>query len=550
MSRTLWLIWDGASYPLVSDLLQRGALPHLQRVVARGGLVPMRAPGPNSETPPGLMTLFSGCEEPDHGIPGYTGPLPAATQQPVTESRSGFHPAWLRRPPVWVDVAAAQHSVSLVSTAYAPDPARQATYPWPYPSAAYRCVIDGYSREIAPAQLVRLQGPRTALTLAQQAYTVQQTPSGYTLEGTAGVPLPLVPCQQPEDVQPLWLNRTAGLGTYLAWLRVPGKPPGDWLWCAAVQQWSAQPAQPWLSELGPFLGAGLGRAFSRGTTGKGPKLTLAMLQTLTCKLAQHLGELAVQALTRHPADLMLCYQPAIDEIAHQLMRDALAEWPHGAAAQAMLAVHQEADRQLGRLLESLEADDTVLISSDHGHEPIQRCIRPNVVLRKAGLLRVKGEQVDVTRTQAVFHSSGWVLINTTARAGGIVPPSAYEATLREVAQCLETALDPATNTPLGLQCSRHLWDGSAPMPGDLFVWGPPEHELRAYLFGPVCSPPEIGGNHQTTLHPSPYLQAILAGCGPGWPSDTLPTRNSGVAALVWHSVTRALGRATACASRV
>lgn len=550
MGKTLWVVWDGASYPLVADLLQQGALPSLQRVVARGGLVPMRAHGPNSETPPGLMTLFTGCEEPDHGTPGYTGPLPATTQQPVTESCSGFDARWLRCPPVWVDAAAAQRSVALVCTAYAPDPGQQAPYPWPFPSPAYHCVVDGYSRELAKAQLVRLQGPRTALTLAQRAYTARPTPLGYTLEGPEGSTVPLVPCTQPDDVQPLWLDRAAGIGTYLAWMHVPGPPASDWLWCAAVQQWSAYPQQPWLSELGPFLGAGLGRAFSRGVIGKGPRLSLAMLQTLTCKLAQCLGEVAVQALTRHPTDLMLCYQPAIDEIAHQLMRDALADWPHGAAAQAMIAVHIEADRQLGRLLDGLGADDTVFLSSDHGHEPIQRCIQPNVLLRRAGLLQTQGDKVDLARTQALFHSSGWVLINTTRRAGGIVPPQAYEATLREVAQCLETASDPATGAPLGLQHSRHLWDGTAPVPGDLFLWGPPECELRPYLFGPVCGPPEVGGHHQTTLHPSPYLQAILAGCGPGWPQAPLPTRNSGVAALVRHSVLCASGRPSTDASRV
>ena len=70
MAKTLWLIWDGASHALVVDLLQRGALPHLQRVVARGSLAAMAPPGPNSETPPGLMTLFTGCEEADHGTPG------------------------------------------------------------------------------------------------------------------------------------------------------------------------------------------------------------------------------------------------------------------------------------------------------------------------------------------------------------------------------------------------------------------------------------------------------------------------------------------------
>jgi len=244
----------------------------------------------------------------------------------------------------------------------------------------------------------------------------------------------------------------------------------------------------------------------------------------------------VQALARHPADLMLFYQPAIDEISHQMLRDALADWPYGAAAQAMLAVYREVDHQLGRLLDGLEDDDTLLISSDHGHEPIHRAIRPNVLFRRAGLLAIKGDKIDLAHTHAVFHSSGWVLINTADRTGGIVPREAYEATLQEVEQCLDAAVDPTTGKPLGLRYSRSLWQGDAPPPGDLFIWAPPHVELRPYLFGPVCTPPEIGGNHQTSLHESPYLQALLAGCGPGVHGTPLPTRNSGVATLIQRAL--------------
>jgi len=152
------------------------------------------------------------------------------------------------------------------------------------------------------------------------------------------------------------------------------------------------------------------------------------------------------------------------------------------------------------------------------------------------LLAVKGDKIDLGQTRAVFHSSGWVLLNTTERSGGIVPPGEYEATLREVEQCFENAVDPATDQSLGLHSSRSLWHGDAPSPGDLFLWAPPHVELRPHLFGSVCAPPEVGGHHQTSLHPSPYLQAILAGCGPGWCGAPLPTRNSGVAALIRRSL--------------
>jgi hypothetical protein len=149
---------------------------------------------------------------------------------------------------------------------------------------------------------------------------------------------------------------------------------------------------------------------------------------------------------------------------------------------------------------------------------------------------VQGDKIDLGRTRAVFHSSGWVLLNTADRGGGIVLPGEYEATLRQVEQCLAHAVDPATGQSLGLHCSRSLWRGDAPPPGDLFIWGPPHVELRPHLFGTVCAPPEVGGHHQTSLHPSPYLQAILAGCGPGLSGAALPTRNSGVAALIRRSL--------------
>ena len=257
--------------------------------------------------------------------------------------------------------------------------------------------------------------------MAEQKYEVRQEKHGYTVYSPSGAAMPLVPFHQPEDLLPLWLDRTAGIGAYVAWLRASGTPESDWLWCSAVHQFASYPHQNWPHDLGPFLGAGIGWFFSRGVIGKGPRLAVSTLQALTCRVARFFGEMAVQALARHPADLMLFYQPAIDEISHQMLRDALADWPYGAAAQAMLAVHQEVDHQLGRLLEGLEDDDTLLISSDHGHEPIHRAIRPNVLLRQAGLLAIKGDKIDLARTHAVFHSSGWVLVNTTDRAGGIVP---------------------------------------------------------------------------------------------------------------------------------
>jgi hypothetical protein len=170
----------------------------------------MTPPGPNSETPPGLMTLFTGCEEAEHGVAGFHIPLPPTSQHTVLESVSGFE-ARLRCPPVWVEAAAAGRTVSLVCTAFAPDPLQHVPYPWPYPTASYHYVMDGYNHEVARTQLVRLPERATTITIAEQSFDVRKEPHGYTVSGPDGTACPLVPFQQPDDLQPLWLDRAAGI---------------------------------------------------------------------------------------------------------------------------------------------------------------------------------------------------------------------------------------------------------------------------------------------------------------------------------------------------
>lgn len=539
MAKTIWLIWDGASYAVLNDLLRRGLLPHLQRVRQRGYFLATAPPGPNSETPPGLMTLFTGVEEPTHGVAGFTAPLlPPAS---LADTVSGFAPCWLRHPPVWVDAVACGRSVALSSIAFAPDPLGQTPYPWRFPLPGYRYLMDGYNHEVAKPQLLPLQGKVTPLTLAHYHLSVRQEGRHRVVYRDSEPVVTLRPFQHPQDLGMLWLDMAMGLGVGLAWL--PGLPSTagepeeqEWLWCSALWQLTTWPAHSWPVKLGPFFGGGIGWHYGRGLLGKGPRIPLAIMQALTCRVAQFFGEVALHTVQQHAADFTLLYQPAIDEISHQVMQTALDDWPYGEAAQALIAVYQAVDTQLGGLLDRLDEETTVLLSSDHGQEPIRHCLRPNVLLQQAGLVAMQGDKVDLERTKALFHSSGWVLLNTTARQGGIVPPEAYAATLREVEQCLERATDPLTQRSLGFKHSRTLWQGPAPAPGDLFVWGPPETELRPHLTGPVYDLPEVQGHHQTCLHPSPYLQAFFAGCGPGIRASLLPERNAQVARLVRHAL--------------
>ena len=110
---------------------------------------------------------------------------------------------------------------------------------------------------MARPQLVRLREGTTTLTIAEQKYEVDQKNHGYTVYSPTGAAMPLVPFHQPEDLLPLWLDRTAGIGAYLAWLRDPGATRDRLavVFCgASVCLLSHARTGP--MNWGPFLGAG------------------------------------------------------------------------------------------------------------------------------------------------------------------------------------------------------------------------------------------------------------------------------------------------------
>src|SRR5207253_9245805 len=65
--------------------------------------------------------------------------------------------------------------LSLVCTAFAPDPLQRLPYPWPYPTPSYCCVIDGYNHEVVRPQLVRLREGTATVTIAEQKRSEEHT---------------------------------------------------------------------------------------------------------------------------------------------------------------------------------------------------------------------------------------------------------------------------------------------------------------------------------------------------------------------------------------
>jgi len=116
------------------------------------------------------------------------------------------------------------------------------------------------------------------------------------------------------------------------------------------------------------------------------------------------ADLAIHVLQRHAPDVMLVHFLCAD--SHQHLYGPRSPEAYWAIAYI--------DTLVGRMLTSLGPDGldrtNVVVVSDHGFLPVSREIRPNVRLRRRGLLRVDANGA-VTDGEARFvmnHGAGWV----------------------------------------------------------------------------------------------------------------------------------------------
>lgn len=111
-------------------------------------------------------------------------------------------------------------------------------------------------------------------------------------------------------------------------------------------------------------------------------------------------DVAIHLIRNDPPGLMLVHTWMVDEFQH---RNGL--W--SAEGNARI---EEADTQLGRLIEEVEAaglwDETILVVlSDHGFLPVDARLRPGVALARAGLVTLDGDTITDLRAHVRVSSA-------------------------------------------------------------------------------------------------------------------------------------------------
>jgi predicted AlkP superfamily phosphohydrolase/phosphomutase len=178
-------------------------------------------------------------------------------------------------------------------------------------------------------------------------------------------------------------------------------------------------------------------------------LQLADVMEQTRRFSEYFTATARVACAREKFQLLMLYQPEVDEIEHMMLltdprQPNYSEGLRATADAAVASVHSIADHALGELARSLDLKhDALVVVSDHGMAPAWEDVHINQLLLRAGLVRT--EQVDGTWRVAasspmLAHASGGsanIYVNLQGREeNGVVPPAGKAELVQQAASLL------------------------------------------------------------------------------------------------------------------
>jgi hypothetical protein len=227
-------------------------------------------------------------------------------------------------------------------------------------------------------------------------------------------------------------------------------------------------------------------------------------------------------------DLLIGYTPYPDEVLHSwfgYLDPRLAGFDPALAARLrpfMDDALRVVDAAVGHARKRAGDGTIVAIGADHGMMGVNRLVRPNVALEKAGLLTLgAGGAIDLRRSRAIYFpgNSGYFLVNRISRPQGVVAPQDEQEVLRRLTAVLREIRDPETGTAIVTRViDPQQWDrdpaiGGA-QGGDLYFELAPGYMTSASLKGKLAESISPRGDHLL----KPHLREMLASfaiAGPG-----------------------------------
>ncbi|OYV96567.1 MAG: hypothetical protein B7Z68_05430 [Acidobacteria bacterium 21-70-11] len=252
------------------------------------------------------------------------------------------------------------------------------------------------------------------------------------------------------------------------------------------------------------------------------------------RFSEYFTACAKTAIERERFDLLLLYQPIVDEVEHRfLLVDPRQPNYTPARAAAARAVVTEAfragDRAVGELARALDLTrDALVVVSDHGMAPVWESVQINQLLQDAGLAdaeKVGGRWRVAPSSRMVADAGGGcahLYVNLEGRErGGVVGPADMAGIVQAAAMALARAQVDGSNLVETIIPREGLAAVGldAPASGDLVVFFHPGFAANPGIAAPGApwhAPAESNGRHGY-LAAHPEMAAIWLARGAGVP---------------------------------
>jgi predicted AlkP superfamily pyrophosphatase or phosphodiesterase len=255
------------------------------------------------------------------------------------------------------------------------------------------------------------------------------------------------------------------------------------------------------------------------------------------RLVDFLTRADLLAISRRDWDLLLIYQPEVDETAHEflLVDPAQSGFTPERSARYVGFVEKSyalAERSLDAIERALAPSDSLFVTSDHGMTAIFADIAINRILRDAGL-------VTLDERNRVASSSQVIAVPASGIAHVHLNPTAPRAALDRAERALKN-FRVGGKTPFDRIVRRQDAGElglNAPESGDLIVLAKPGFLFRNGADGePIREVHSYGGHGYRNVYPQ--VDATFFAAGPGIPRERVETIGSWQIAA---RVARALG---------
>jgi len=244
------------------------------------------------------------------------------------------------------------------------------------------------------------------------------------------------------------------------------------------------------------------------------------------RVAGFLTQAQLLAFSRNDWDLLLMYQPQVDEVSHEFWLTDPRQSGYAPDRAARFAEivdrgYALADRSLDAIEKGLAPGDSIFVTSDHGMTAIWREIFPNEILRQAGVVVVNAEKRIDPSSAAVAITSGGI--------AHIYLKGSSESGLLEKIERLFRDFRVRGESPWERLVRREDAGSlglNAPESGDLILLAKPGYVLaRGAREGETLGTPDHLGAHGY-LNVHPQLHATFLAAGPGISRARVPQINS------------------------